>query len=315
MISVTTLAHPDAPFTVGYLYFNSTWSEANNNNNNNFFEMLTYVYQQLPMISDAGMGGYTATGKIERNATENPYSASAPENNVPTLTYVNDPAPKQMYFSFEAGALDKTPADLAPVVQPILDKFAQYNGSLQGEYSLTPDPAFSLYRDSIPPGGVGVNTLIGSRLWDKAALAAPGLTEDLRVLTNPGLQGLLVSGPAVRAGSPDAVSANPAWRRTYLHLITALATDWRDPQNLAASKDHLKNVWEPILERRSPGMGSYVNENNPFQTDWQRKFWGANYPRLLAIKKKVDPKGLFWCPVCVGGEDWREDGDGKVCRA
>lgn len=27
--------------------------------------------------------------------------------------------------------------------------------------------------------------------------------------------------------------------------------------------------------------------------DWQKSFWGVNYPRLLQIKKKYDPEGLF----------------------
>ncbi|ELR07416.1 hypothetical protein GMDG_02551 [Pseudogymnoascus destructans 20631-21] len=31
---------------------------------------------------------------------------------------------------------------------------------------------------------------------------------------------------------------------------------------------------------------------------------GAFYPRLYALKKKLDPYGLFYAPTAVGSEDW-----------
>ena len=57
-----------------------------------------------------------------------------------------------------------------------------------------------------------------------------------------------------------------------------------------------------------PGMGAYMNEAHRYEPDWQRTFWGTNYPRLLKIKKHVDAGDVFWCPQCVGSEDWEEVG-------
>jgi FAD/FMN-containing dehydrogenase len=57
-----------------------------------------------------------------------------------------------------------------------------------------------------------------------------------------------------------------------------------------------------ILADATPGAGSYVNETDYFQPDWQRAFWGGNYEKLLAIKRKYDPTGLFVCHHCVGSE-------------
>jgi FAD/FMN-containing dehydrogenase len=54
--------------------------------------------------------------------------------------------------------------------------------------------------------------------------------------------------------------------------------------------------------------GSYVNETNYFEKDWQRAFWGDNYPRLAEIKKKYDPSGLFFVHNGVGSEAWSRDG-------
>jgi FAD/FMN-containing dehydrogenase len=54
--------------------------------------------------------------------------------------------------------------------------------------------------------------------------------------------------------------------------------------------------------------GSYVNETNYFEKEWQRAFWGDNYARLRAIKKRYDPSGLFFVHHGVGSEEWSPDG-------
>jgi hypothetical protein len=62
------------------------------------------------------------------------------------------------------------------------------------------------------------------------------------------------------------------------------------------------------LRAAAPGAGAYVNECDFFQPDWQRAFWGDHYPRLLAIKRRYDPTGLFTVHHGVGSEAWSEDG-------
>jgi len=46
--------------------------------------------------------------------------------------------------------------------------------------------------------------------------------------------------------------------------------------------------------------GSYSNEGSYFEEDWRRQFWGSNYPRLLRIKKRVDPTNVFTVHKGVG---------------
>jgi FAD/FMN-containing dehydrogenase len=57
-----------------------------------------------------------------------------------------------------------------------------------------------------------------------------------------------------------------------------------------------------------PDSGSYVSESDFFERSWQRSFWGANYPKLAAVKKKYDPDGLFFVHHGVGSEEWSADG-------
>jgi len=58
----------------------------------------------------------------------------------------------------------------------------------------------------------------------------------------------------------------------------------------------------------APDAGSYVSESNYFERDWQRPFWGGNYPRLAAVKRRYDPDGLFFTHHGVGSEGWSADG-------
>ena len=58
----------------------------------------------------------------------------------------------------------------------------------------------------------------------------------------------------------------------------------------------------------APGAGSYVSETDFFERDWQRSFWGGNYERLLATKRRYDPDGLFFVHHGVGSEAWSPDG-------
>lgn len=72
-----------------------------------------------------------------------------------------------------------------------------------------------------------------------------------------------------------------------------------------------RDVIAPGLRRAFP-FGSYLNEADYWEPDWQRSLWGSNYPRLRDVKLAVDPEGLFFCHHCVGSESWDAKGN---CRA
>jgi len=67
----------------------------------------------------------------------------------------------------------------------------------------------------------------------------------------------------------------------------------------------------PVMHDTFPTF-TYSNAASYHDTHWQEANWGTNYPGLLAVKRSVDPAGLFTCHHCVGSEDWSADGN---CRA
>jgi FAD/FMN-containing dehydrogenase len=80
--------------------------------------------------------------------------------------------------------------------------------------------------------------------------------------------------------------------------------------DLATANAHRDRVNAAMqaLRAAAPDSGAYVNECDYFQSDWQQRLWGSNYPRLLEIKRRYDPDGLFFVHHGVGSEDWSEDG-------
>jgi hypothetical protein len=66
------------------------------------------------------------------------------------------------------------------------------------------------------------------------------------------------------------------------------------------------------LREVAPDGGSYVNESSYFEPDWQRSYWGDNYARLLAVKRRYDPDGLFFVRHGVGSEAWADDGFARI---
>ena len=73
----------------------------------------------------------------------------------------------------------------------------------------------------------------------------------------------------------------------------------------------VSDAMAPIRELLA-NVGSYVAESNYFEKAWQQSFWGANYPRLLAVKGKYDPEGLFIVHHGVGSESWTDDGFTRI---
>ncbi|KAH8654061.1 hypothetical protein BGZ60DRAFT_496463 [Tricladium varicosporioides] len=154
-------------------------------------------------------------------------------------------------------------------------------------------------------------------LWNKTIAAIRSATE-----AGYTFHGTLHSPTLEVAGSGRDSAVNPSWRRAVMHSMLL----GNQPVGLTAQEatdadtriQTYMNKWREL----TPGEGSYMNEGDPGEPNWQRSFFGDHYPRLLEIKKAVDPWELFWAQTSVGSEGWAVkvvDGypntqNGRLCR-
>lgn len=45
---------------------------------------------------------------------------------------------------------------------------------------------------------------------------------------------------------------------------------------------------------------------DPYEPNWQEAFWGETYSRLLEIRQKYDPDGVFYAVSTPGTENWEQ---------
>jgi hypothetical protein len=167
--------------------------------------------------------------------------------------------------------------------------------------------------------------LIPRDVWDDPAKFAPAMAA-MRKIAEAGYQlhGSTLS-PSLRvAGYPGSDSGvNPAWRKTIMHCVIydfAPHGVGVPPADDLAARARLSQYTD-LLRDVTPGSGAYINEADVLEPNWQQSFFGDNYAKLVAIKDKWDPWGLFWAPATVGSEQWAvqtADGEptqnGMLCR-
>ncbi|KAK4238606.1 hypothetical protein C8A03DRAFT_33358 [Achaetomium macrosporum] len=201
--------------------------------------------------------------------------------------------------------------------------------TLPASTSLTP----TLYAGNGRRTGTGdtpINTRYRSRLFPSSVWQSPSefeaLFSSIRVGVEEGgytFHGIAYSPTLEIAGWPGANSAvNPAWRRTALHGSLMEI----QPEGISAAeakrRDERAHGYVARWKELTPGAGAYMNEGDPAETGWQGSFYGGLYGRLVGVKRRWDPWGLFWARTTPGSEAWEvvtRDGypagqNGRLCR-
>ncbi|KAI0503130.1 FAD binding domain-containing protein [Xylaria bambusicola] len=126
------------------------------------------------------------------------------------------------------------------------------------------------------------------------------------------------------AGYPGSSSAvNPAFRTGVMFADVFENTNLRGLSAQGVRDAHAKfNVYMDQIRQATPEGGSYINECDVEEPDWQKAFFGSNYARLAEVKASWDPWSLFYTPLGVGSEAWivrsvdhgMPTQDGPLCR-
>jgi FAD/FMN-containing dehydrogenase len=174
------------------------------------------------------------------------------------------------------------------------------------------DSFYGFYEEYVAANAVTVgNTHIaGSRLIPRAVLdnedGRTALMGFLEVIIAAGISPYVpVSMPTIyKPQGQNTTSTTPAFYTSLWELGVSSTWTWNSTlaQRLAAVE--ALNNRTAQLEAVTPGGGAYMNEANPFTSDWQESWWGEeNYASLLAIKNRYDPDRLLRCWRCVGWEE------------
>ena len=126
----------------------------------------------------------------------------------------------------------------------------------------------------------------------------------------------LAGGAEQARKAAEQTSINPLVREAFVLAIVGSEAPpafpdiiGREPHVAEGRRQASKvNAAMAELLRLAPDGGCYVAESDYFLREWQSAYWGANYPRLLALKKMYDPECLFVVHHGVGSEEWGENG-------
>jgi hypothetical protein len=257
--------------------------------------LVAYFHQQIPYLNDNGAMGYYFV-----------------------YPFLEDPtAANQTQKGKVAGAWifpNRTAEEALAIMKPMEDHIRSSDwGDLVSAMSIpiADGAGFNVDWAKNAPQGVGVDGRLGSWLLGKK-----GLSHNLTTLAaafkkangDPQLPilGHVIAGKGIRnakvPGGSNAVL--PAWRNAYTHVV--LPRNW-PYLNITARLEigsALRSTHVPALKALQPDSGAYINEADPTNLDWKNDYYGTNYKRLLQVKHKWDPEGVFWCKPCVGWDEW-----------
>lgn len=150
----------------------------------------------------------------------------------------------------------------------------------------------------------GRTTLVARRdAYIRAGMMPPGAFRPQAIsvfqkymASSPSQSSFLVwthAGGQIETVSNDATS----FAHRKARFVPELKSIWESPAQARANVEWAWNFFndlEPYFE------GSYVNYIDPLLSNWARKYYGANYDRLLDIKHRIDPENVFRFQQSVG---------------
>ena len=176
---------------------------------------------------------------------------------------------------------------------------------------------FEFYIDMFEDEAPSPNSIVGGRLFTQRDISenSQKITDALISAANNGINVGHIVNPG--RGAPVVDNAiHPKWRNASSFVITNVLMNGTEPWAYKKEREAFNtNVVGKALREAGPDGASYVNEGDLYEPDWQEAYWGSNYPRLLEVRQKWDPKGVFYTQTTPGTEKWSViDYGRKLCK-
>ncbi|KAH7388764.1 FAD/FMN-containing isoamyl alcohol oxidase-like protein MreA [Pyrenochaeta sp. MPI-SDFR-AT-0127] len=219
-------------------------------------------------------------------------------------------------------APNMTETQLNAVLKPLYDQLKAANIPYDA-YTRSFPTFFEFYIDMFEDEAPNTSSIIGGRLFTQSDIATDGdkvadaiLFASLPEPTQIGYNIGHIVNPG--HGVPKVDNAiHPTWRNGSSFVITNVLLTGQESWAVKKERELFNtNVVGKALRDASPTGASYVNEGDLYEPNWQEAYWGSNYPRLLQIRKKFDPNGVFYTQTTPGTEKWSViDFGTKLCKA
>ncbi|KAI8629042.1 FAD/FMN-containing isoamyl alcohol oxidase MreA [Xylariaceae sp. FL1651] len=284
VVSATVKAYPDTPISFGTIMFASAGLEEER-----FYEACASFYEIIPSLVDAGA--------------------------VPIFLFT-----PQAFLMQELIAPGLTEEELDTLLAPFLAKLE----GIQYQKTIVPYKNYHDFQaEALAPMTKHQANFIMGGSWLMPRSVITDATEGKKYFET--VKELVTSGLIVqqlgfnvakKPGSDVDNAVLPSWRDTLLHTVVVTmfnpeATIEENQATLAA----LHNDSIMKLGALAPEAGAYLSEAVPFNVNWKKDFYGANYDKLVSIKDKYDPHHLFYALTGVGGDYWVEQADKRLCKA
>ncbi|PTB64966.1 FAD-binding domain-containing protein [Trichoderma citrinoviride] len=296
--SATVRTYPDTPMTGIVLLITP---QEGNDDLDTYLDAVTTWYQQTPHLLDGGVQGYAAWVAWDGQSSL---------------------APPSRMLEMITGVFNQTIEQVQSTMEPVMAQLLPFNSrglNVSIQYLSFPD-YFSytavLQHNSMEVGG---GIIMSSRFYEAKHLANATSVRQM-VMTTAGLPGQntsvivdITGGGAVKNDWP-LTGVNPAYRRALLTNIVGRNWDSRTPYaDIAEAREDVTRNKGRAQEDLAPDTGSYMNEGNYLDPNYLTNFYGDARPTLEAAKKKYDPENLFYCPTCIGSQNWLQEPDGRLC--
>jgi hypothetical protein len=79
-------------------------------------------------------------------------------------------------------------------------------------------------------------------------------------------------------------------------------------------RNNITSVKGAAQKTIAPNTGGDTNEVDRLDPEWKMAFYGEYYKDHLATNDKYDLDNTFYCPICVGSDEWADVPEMSLCR-